>query len=199
MKIYTRTGDSGATGLFGGERVAKTHPRVEAYGAVDELNACVGLAAAGCGDAALAARLTQVQARLFDVGADLATPPGAGASAWLTRVPDAWVADLESEIDAMEAELAPLTSFILPGGTPASAALHLARTVCRRAERRVVGARSAGEDVSDAVAVYLNRLSDWLFVAARLANARAGVPDVPWVAASAGEQPDGTSDSAPIS
>lgn len=182
MKIYTRTGDSGATGLFGGQRVTKTHPRVEAYGVVDELNACLGLAAAACDDGELAARLAHVQARLFDVGADLATPPGTPASEWVVRVPDGWVAALEADIDVMEIELAPLTRFILPGGTPASAALHLGRTVCRRAERRVVGARAAGEDVSDAVAVYLNRLSDWLFVAARLANARAGVPDLPWTA-----------------
>ncbi len=182
MKIYTRTGDNGETGLFGGQRVQKTHPRVEAYGAVDELNACLGLAVATCPEADLAAHIGQIQARLFDLGADLATPPMGEAGAWVTRVPDQWAADLEAAIDAMEAELAPLRSFILPGGTPASAALHLARTVCRRAERRVLAAGEAGEAVSGAVAVYLNRLSDWLFVAARLANARAGVPDQPWTA-----------------
>jgi cob(I)alamin adenosyltransferase len=197
VKIYTRSGDRGDTGLFGGRRVAKSHPRVEAYGAVDELNACLGLAAATCEDADLVARLAHAQARLFDVGADLATPPDTAANAWVARVPDQWATDLEAEIDAMEAELAPLTAFILPGGTRASAALHLARTVCRRSERRVVAARAAGEDVSDAVAVYLNRLSDWLFVAARLANARAGVPDVPWVAESTRARPEGASDNAP--
>ncbi len=182
MKIYTRSGDGGETGLFGGQRVAKTHPRVVAYGAVDELNACLGLAVASCADDELAARLRQLQARLFDVGADLATPPGTGAGGWVARVPAAWATALEGEIDAMEAELVPLTTFILPGGTATAAALHLARTLCRRAERRVLAARDAGEDVSDPVAVYLNRLGDWLFVAARLANVRAGVADVPWVA-----------------
>jgi cob(I)alamin adenosyltransferase len=182
MKIYTRTGDAGDTGLFGGQRVAKTHPRVEAYGVVDELNACLGLAVAWCDDADLAARLLHIQARLFDLGSDLATPPESKAGAWVGRTQPEWAATLEADIDAMERELAPLTSFILPGGTRTAALLHLGRTVCRRAERRVVGARDAGEDLSEAVSVYLNRLSDWLFVAARLANARAGVPDLPWVA-----------------
>jgi cob(I)alamin adenosyltransferase len=180
MKIYTRTGDAGETGLFGGARVAKTHPRVEAYGAVDELNACLGLAAAWSDAPALAERLSVVQARLFEVGADLATPPETKAAGWVPRVDPAWVAALEAEIDTMEAELPPLTQFILPGGSRAAATLHLARTVCRRAERRVLAARAAGEDVSEVVATYLNRLSDWLFVAARLANARSGVDDVPW-------------------
>lgn len=186
MKIYTRSGDGGDTGLFGGQRVAKTHPRVQAYGVVDELNAALGLAVAQCEDGDLAVRLRSVQARLFDVGADLATPPGTGAAGYVTRVPAAWTAALEAEIDRMEEELTPLDTFILPGGTPTAAALHLARTLCRRAERQVVAARGAGEDVSDAVAVYLNRLGDWLFVAARLANARAGVADVPWEAGEAG-------------
>jgi len=180
MKIYTRTGDAGDTGLFGGGRVSKAHPRVAAYGAVDELNAVLGLAAALVEDADLAARVAAVQHRLFDVGADLATPPDGGAGAWLQRVPSAWATELESGIDALEAELAPLTAFILPGGARGAAALHLARTVCRRAERATIAAREAGEDVGEAVLAYLNRLSDWLFVAARVANARAGRPDVPW-------------------
>jgi len=178
--IYTRTGDAGDTGLFGGARVAKTHPRVAAYGEVDELNAALGLAVALLSGTALAAQLGAVQRRLFDVGADLATPRGGAAGDWLQRVPEAWVVELEAEIDAFDAELGPLTSFIVPGGTAGAAALHLARTVCRRAERAVVAAAEAGEDLGPAVARYLNRLSDWLFMAARVANARAGVADEPW-------------------
>jgi len=180
MKIYTRTGDEGDTGLFGGARVPKTHPRVVAYGEVDELNAALGVALAQVADAALAARIEAIQRRLFDVGADLATPPDGRAGAWVKRVPDAWVAELEAEIDRFDAELPALSSFIVPGGTAGAAALHLARTVCRRAERAVVAAAEAGEDLGPAVARYLNRLSDWLFMAARAANARAGVADVAW-------------------
>jgi cob(I)alamin adenosyltransferase len=138
------------------------------------------VAAAGSDDARLRERLQAQQARLFDLGADLATPPDTRAAGWVSRVQEAWVAALEADIDDMERELPPLASFILPGGSPFAAQLHLARTVCRRAERRVLLARSAGEDVGEPIAVYLNRLSDWLFVAARLANARAGVADLPW-------------------
>ena len=192
MKIYTRTGDGGSTALFGGRRVSKSHPRVSAYGAVDELNAVLGLAAvslteAGAPDGnasaeamALATRLHAVQARLFDVGADLATPPDERSEAHVTRMHDAWVAALESEIDRMSAALPPLRSFILPGGARAAAELHLARTICRRAERKVVAVTMAGESVNEDVLRYLNRLGDWLFVAARHANAIAGVADVPW-------------------
>ncbi len=198
MKIYTRSGDDGDTGLFGGRRVAKHHPRVEAYGTVDELNAVLGLAAAALtlgnrtpsagaatGDGApgrsdLLAQITAIQARLFDLGADLATPDDGKAGAWLLRAQEAWAADLESQIDAMEEDLTPLASFILPGGTVAAGWLHLARTVCRRAERRAVEAQAAGEMLTPAALIYLNRLSDWLFTAARLANAQAGVADVPW-------------------
>lgn len=180
MKVYTRTGDEGDTGLFGGTRVSKTHPRVVAYGEVDELNAALGVALALVADAALAARLEALQRRLFDVGADLATPPAGSAGAWVKRVPDAWVAELEAEIDRFDDELPALGSFILPGGTAGAAALHLARTVCRRAERAVVAADEAGEELGPAVARYLNRLSDWLFMAARIANARSGVADVAW-------------------
>lgn len=180
MKIYTRTGDEGTTGLFGGQRVAKTHPRVEAYGALDELNAVLGLAAAWTVDADLRARLEVVQARLFTLGADLATPADTAASAWIRRVPPEWTSELEAEMDAMDGELGPLASFILPGGTPTAAGLHLARTVCRRAERASVRARASGEPINDHVLAYLNRLGDWLFVAARLANARADVRETPW-------------------
>ena len=187
MKIYTRSGDSGDTGLFGGRRVAKHHPRVEAYGTVDELNAVLGLAVAALGEehaaadpAGLRTRLQEIQNRLFDLGADLATPEDGKAGAWLQRADESWAAALERQIDAMEAGLAPLTTFILPGGSQGAIWLHLARTVCRRAERRAVEAQAAGEGLNPAALVYLNRLSDWLFTAARLANAQAGVGDVAW-------------------
>ncbi|HQZ70031.1 MAG TPA: cob(I)yrinic acid a,c-diamide adenosyltransferase [Anaerolineae bacterium] len=182
MKIYTRSGDAGDTGLFGGRRVAKHHPRVEAYGTVDELNAVLGLAVTALteGHGLLRDHILAIQARLFDLGADLATPDDGKAGAWLLRADDSWAAALEAQIDSMEAGLAPLTSFILPGGSTAAAWLHLARTVCRRAERRAVEAQAAGERLTPAALIYLNRLSDWLFTAARLANAQAGVMDIPW-------------------
>jgi cob(I)alamin adenosyltransferase len=180
MKIYTRSGDTGETGLFGGQRVAKSHPRVEAYGALDELNAVIGLAVANIDDSDLRARLTGVQSRLFDIGADLATPAGSRAGDWLPRAQPEWVAAVEADIDAMEAELTPLATFILPGGSPGAAWLHLARTVCRRAERRTIQAAEADPTISPVIVAYLNRLGDWLFVAARLANARAGVSEQPW-------------------
>jgi len=180
VKIYTRTGDEGETSLFGGARVKKTHPRVEACGTVDELNAVLGLAASHLADDDLRARLACVQARLFDVGADLAAPPGERAGGRLTRTSLDWVDAMEAEIDAMAAELPALDRFILPGGTPGAAALHLARTVCRRAERRVVEAAEAGEEITPVVGKYLNRLGDWLFVTARRANALGERSDVVW-------------------
>ncbi|MBK9715600.1 MAG: cob(I)yrinic acid a,c-diamide adenosyltransferase [Kouleothrix sp.] len=176
MKIYTKTGDAGETGLWGGLRVPKDAARVQAYGTVDECNAAIGVARAGGVEPQLDAILAQIQDQLFVVGADLATP---GEAAGVPRVGPQEVAFLEQTIDALEGELAPLRQFILPGGTLAAAQLHLARTVCRRAERWVVGL--AREDaVGPQVSMYLNRLSDCLFVLARAANARAGVPDVPW-------------------
>lgn len=177
MKIYTKTGDSGQTGLFGGQRVPKDSLRVHAYGTADECNAVVGVARAAGLDPALDAMLAAVQNQLFVVGADLATP---GESANIPRVGDEEIGQLESWIDALEAELEPLRQFILPGGSVAAAQLHLARTTCRRAERWAVSLAQA-EPISPQVLVYLNRLSDFLFVAARAANARAGVGDVPWV------------------
>lgn len=180
MKIYTRTGDDGQTSLFGGRRVSKSHPRVEAYGAVDELNSALGLAIAWCDDDPLRHRLLGMQSRLFDIGADLATPEGGAAGAWVPRVEESWVAALEVEIDEMAEQLPALRHFILPGGTPTAAALHVARTACRRAERRMTVAAEAGEDLGPHVLAYMNRVSDWLFMAARLANARAGVEDIPW-------------------
>ncbi len=182
MKIYTRGGDAGETALFGGERVRKDHLRVEAYGGVDETNAAIGLALVELADADLRECLSEVQRRLFDVGGELATPDvealerkGKG----IPRVADADVAALEQAIDRFESELAPLRNFVLPGGTRASAALHLARTSCRRAERRVVSL-SEHEALAPLLVRYLNRLSDFLFVLARVANRRAGVAEPTW-------------------
>ncbi|WP_322823299.1 cob(I)yrinic acid a,c-diamide adenosyltransferase [Chloroflexus sp.] len=176
MKIYTRTGDAGETGLFGGQRVRKDDLRVQAYGTVDECNAALGVARAAGPDPALDAVLAVVQNQLFVVGADLASP---GESPYIPRVSAELTSFLEEQIDAMEAELSPLRQFILPGGHPVAAHLHLARTICRRAERVVV-TLAAEEEVRPEILTYLNRLSDFLFVAARIANARTGASDVPW-------------------
>jgi len=178
MKIYTRTGDDGTTGLLGKARVPKHDARVEAYGSVDELNAVLGVAHAQDGAKVFGDILPGFQATLFQVGAELATLD-ADMLARLARVGEADVTALEREIDRFESELAPLTQFVLPGGAPLAAALHHARTVCRRAERRVT-ALAAREAVSPHVVHWLNRLADLLFVMARLANARAGVPDRAW-------------------
>jgi cob(I)alamin adenosyltransferase len=177
MKIYTKTGDAGQTGLFGGQRVSKDSLRVHAYGTADECNAAVGVARAAGLDPELDEVLAQVQNQLFVVGADLATP---GENANIPRVGDEEVAFLEGWIDRLEETLEPLRQFILPGGTSAAAQLHLARTTCRRAERWAVSLAQE-EELNPRVLTYLNRLSDFLFVAARAANARAGTPDVPWV------------------
>lgn len=180
MKIYTKTGDAGETGLFGGGRVGKDAPRVEAYGELDELNAVLGMVRAANRDSGIDALLERLQVELFTVGAVLATPRDTKAAAVIPVIEAGWVTDLEDAIDRLETELAPMTHFILPGGTPASAALHLARTVCRRAERRVVPLQRSGE-VGPEAGVYLNRLSDLLFVLARVANHRADVADVKWI------------------
>lgn len=178
MKIYTRTGDEGQTSLFAGGRVGKDALRLHAYGTVDELNALLGLALAhGLADD-VASRVLAVQNDLFVVGADLATPLDANAAS-ITRVEPASVDRLEQEIDAMEAYLPALRSFILPGGPPGGAALHVARTVCRRAERWIVGVAHV-ENINPAVLRYVNRLSDWLFVAARYESMRKGVAEMPW-------------------
>ena len=175
-RIYTRTGDDGSTGLVTGARVGKDGLRVAAYGDVDETNACLGLARQHTGaDAWLDAALARIQNELFDLGADLATP---GEVEGALRILPEQVTRLEAEIDAMNAELAALTSFVLPGGSAAAAALHLARTVCRRAERQAV-ALARTETVSAVALAYLNRLSDHLFVASRRANAN-GAGDVLW-------------------
>ncbi|HVE77599.1 MAG TPA: cob(I)yrinic acid a,c-diamide adenosyltransferase [Gemmatimonadaceae bacterium] len=181
LKIYTRTGDEGDTGLFGGGRVAKHHPRVEAYGDVDELNAAVGMARAVELMPRVDEVLVPVQRDLFAIGALLATPDREKMREQLAkaRIDDERIAQLERAIDAGEAELEPLKAFILPGGTPKAAALHVARTVCRRAERRVVALQEQ-EELPRLAVIYLNRLSDLLFVLARVANTRAGAGEVTW-------------------
>ncbi|HEY0157115.1 MAG TPA: cob(I)yrinic acid a,c-diamide adenosyltransferase [Thermoanaerobaculia bacterium] len=175
MKIYTRTGDLGQTSLFGGARVAKNDARIEAYGTVDELSSHVGVARASPVPQDVDAILRQVQSDLFEVGAHLASP---GTSRF-AGVEARRIEELELAIDAMERELEPLKSFILPAGSLAAAQLHVARTVCRRAERLVVALQDESEATRSTIA-YLNRLSDYLFVAARFANREAGVEDVPW-------------------
>ncbi|HVU87437.1 MAG TPA: cob(I)yrinic acid a,c-diamide adenosyltransferase [Pirellulales bacterium] len=177
MKIYTKTGDTGETGLFGGPRVPKDAPRIEAYGTVDELNAVLGLARAEALPSDIDLLVARIQNELFDLGAELATPdPQAKSMAMLNA---GSIAALEQAIDRHEAQLAPLRQFILPGGTRAAALLHLARTVCRRAERRLV-TLAATEQIGPTLLVYLNRLSDLLFVLARATNQSAGRADVPW-------------------
>src|SRR5438067_11675752 len=181
MKIYTKTGDQGDTGLFGGGRVPKNHPRVEAYGDVDELNAAIGMARAVEPMARIDEVLVPVQRDLFAIGALLATPDRDKMRQHLekARIDEGRIAQLERAIDDGEAELEPLKSFVIPGGTPKAAALHVARTVCRRAERRVV-ALAREIEIPSLVVQYLNRLSDLLFVLARVANRRAGMGEVTW-------------------
>ena len=177
MKIYTKTGDSGDTGLFAGPRVRKDDCRIEAFGAVDEVNALLGLTRCEPLFAELATVVARLQHELFDVGAELATPDPARAG--LPQIGEAHVAALECDIDAFEDTLPPLKQFILPGGSRAASLLHLARTVCRRAERRIT-TLSDQAPINRQLLAYVNRLSDLLFVLARAANASAGLPDVPW-------------------
>ena len=179
MKIYTKTGDAGETSLFDQTRVSKADARVDAYGEVDELNACLGTARAAGIDADIAASLEAIQKQLFALGARLADPASRIAGrVTKAAVTEADVETLERTIDGLEAELPPLRRFILPGGSAAGAHLHLARTVCRRAERRVIAL--GAEAVEPILVVYLNRLSDLLFVMARAVNHRAGVGEVEW-------------------
>jgi cob(I)alamin adenosyltransferase len=183
VKIYTKTGDGGDTGLFGGERVAKSHQRVDAYGQVDELNAVLGFALTLDPAAFERDLLESIQRDLFTLGAELATAdPGKVETALRDRprIGEPRILALEAAIDRHEARLPPLKQFILPGGASKAAALHLGRTVCRRAERAVVGLRQGGHAVAPHIPIYLNRLSDLLFVLARAANAAAGVRDVQW-------------------
>ncbi|MFK8111561.1 MAG: cob(I)yrinic acid a,c-diamide adenosyltransferase [Rubripirellula sp.] len=184
MKIYTRTGDAGSTGLFGGPRVSKDDVRIEAYGTVDELNAAIGMvrSAGVAGD--LDGQLGRIQGELFSIGAELATPNPEAHQ--MCTIAISHIAQLESWIDDYEASLPPLKCFILPAGSAAATHLHLARSICRRAERRVVtlasrlAADSDESEISTDLIVYLNRLSDLLFVLTRVTNQREGIPDVPW-------------------
>ena len=180
-KIYTRAGDKGTTRLSTGQKVEKWHPRVVAYGSVDETNAALGLAALHA-KGEIAAAIARIQNDLFDLGADLATPDTGKDLGWEPlRVTENQVKRLEAEIDAMNADIPPLDSFVLPGGTALAAHLHLARTISRRAERQVAELAAAeGEIVSAEALAYANRLSDWLFVASRAANGN-GAGDVKWV------------------
>ncbi len=190
MKIYTRTGDAGDTGLFGGGRVPKDHVRVAAYGTVDELNASVGWALTVVSDATIRGRLARVQHDLFALGSLLATAPpvkGRPEPKGLPTLPEARIAEMESWMDEADTRLPALRAFILPGGSPGAAALHVARTVCRRAERAVVTLASpeavdgpVDERVDRRVVAYLNRLSDLLFTFARLENDATGDGDVEW-------------------
>ena len=178
MKIYTKKGDRGETSLMGGDVVGKDHPRIEAYGSVDELNAILGIVQTQVSDGEMKKVLSEIQKQLFILGAELATPhPNEKMKQGFLQ--DAQVTQLESQMDSWERELKPLTSFILPGGGSAAAYLHLARTVCRRAERLLVHLHHQ-ETLREIPLIYLNRLSDWFFVLARLLNHREGVEDVLW-------------------
>lgn len=179
MRIYTRSGDSGDTGIIGPDRVPKDDPRIHAVGDVDELNAVLGLARAEAPTADLEAAIAELQSQLFVLGSDLASPYPDHGGAAAPRISDAEILKLEQNIDAFQTRLPQLNAFILPGGTRCAACLHLARTVCRRAERSAV-ALSRRASLNPAVIPYLNRLSDLLFVMARVANASACVPDIPW-------------------
>lgn len=178
-RVYTRTGDTGETALVGGRRVPKDSPRIEAYGTVDELNSAIGVALAAGVVPELAERLRAIQNELFHLGSDLCILEEDKARMPVPRIEERHVVALEKTMDALTEALTPLENFVLPGGTPGAAALHVARTVCRRAERRVI-ALSRVEAVGPKTIVYLNRLSDALFVMARFENARRGVPDVLW-------------------
>jgi len=182
MKIYTKRGDAGQTDLFTGQRVDKDSLRVEAYGTVDEINSALGLAVAACDerDAELRPALLDIQSRLFDVGADLAAPPeSAEDEPMVPRVDDEQILALEAHIDRLSESLPAMKHFILPGGTDLAARLHMARTICRRAERICV-ALQKHEGLSPAIITYLNRLSDVLFAMARHANHAAAYDDIPW-------------------
>jgi len=181
MKIYTKTGDDGSTGLFGGDRVSKAHPRIEACGAVDELNAALGLALTADLEQGVRDVLLQVQSALFTIGAELASPPPAAQKLAQRNVgiTKEDITGLEQAIDRVEAALPTLKQFILPGGSKSAALLHQARAVCRRAERCVV-ALHRDQPVDEGILIYLNRLSDLLFTVARDANRRAGIADIPW-------------------
>ena len=179
MKIYTKTGDDGTTSLFSGGRVSKSHLRVEAYGTVDELNSQIGVVRALEPSMPTQRQLTKIQEHLFRLGADLATPMDSKAE-WLVRIETTEIEFLEYRIDQYTDELEPLKHFILPGGSLVAAHLHVARTVCRRAERLVV-ALAEYEAVNEQALIYLNRLSDWFFTAARYENHQADISETQWI------------------
>ncbi|MSQ90518.1 MAG: cob(I)yrinic acid a,c-diamide adenosyltransferase [Phycisphaerales bacterium] len=184
MKLYTKTGDDGSTGLYGGGRVMKHHPRIEAFGTVDELNSWLGVCVCGCAaDQPVEARIREIliglQSRLFDLGADLATPSGSASAARVARIAAKHVAEAEGFIDEIDGANEPIRVFVLAGGTPLAANLHVARTICRRAERLLVSFNE-NEPIGSSAIEFLNRLSDLLFAMARRANRARGVADVPW-------------------
>lgn len=188
MKIYTKTGDRGDTGLFGGARVSKASARVAAYGEIDELNSVLGVALTNDVPDDLRSWLTTLQSELFDLGAELASNPAKDVDTGVPLLGDDEITRMEGTIDLAERELEPLKTFVMPGGTRLAADLHVARTVCRRAERSIV-ALAAQETVRPEVVRYVNRLSDLLFTLARLANARAKHADVPWLGRAARRTP----------
>jgi len=179
MKIYTKTGDDGSTSLLGGSRVRKSDARIDCYGQIDELNAAIGWCVVAATASDLTEHLRAIQNELFVIGSHLAIAEGAPAPATLSPLDESHVGRLEMQIDAAVARLPALRNFILPGGSEIAARLHIARTICRRAERRLVHF-AQDRPVAPIILTYLNRLSDWLFVAARLANQQAGVEDVLW-------------------
>lgn len=179
LKIYTKTGDTGQTGLFGGQRCSKADLRIDAYGTVDELNAVIGVARMHAVDEPIAADIEKLSSLLFTLGSDLATPLSPPPAYAIPRIDETHVEWLEHCIDSYDERLEPLKTFILPGGSAAAAHLHVARTVCRRAERLTVSL-SEREDIGEHVVKFLNRCSDYLFTAARLANHLQGIADVPW-------------------
>jgi len=179
MKIYTKTGDDGTTGLFGGRRVAKYSLRIDAYGTVDELNAIIGIALTHDTPTIIKEHLQSISSLLFTVGSDLATPQDASVKSSVPAITEDHVMHLEQWIDSYEEQLPTLKNFILPGGSPSGAHLHLARTVCRRAERAIVALKQE-EDINPTLLRFINRLSDYLFVAARYTNAKLGFDDIEW-------------------
>lgn len=181
MKLYTKRGDDGGTDLFGGGRVGKDSVRVEAYGTVDELNSVIGLALVACSHDEIKAVLTALQSRLFSLGADLASPVREGKQDLVDRIDAAEIAEAEGWIDAACEPLPPMKHFILPGGGELAARLHVARAVCRRAERLCVALLRAEPTAGQSVVIYVNRLSDLLFALARRANQLDGIGDVPWI------------------
>ena len=177
MKIYTKTGDAGETSLFGGQRIPKTNTRIDAYGTVDELNSHIGMALSLGVQEEIQTLLTYLQDELFVLGADLATPPSKKAK--IERISSAHITNLENRIDSFETRLEPLKFFVHPGGTPGAASLHVARTVCRRAERNCIRC-GYHESINPEVIIYLNRLSDLLFILARMENQLAGIEEHKW-------------------